>query len=68
VSYRLLDPALIFTEPDTDGMILLKCILKKEAESVVWTQVAWVREQWQALVKNVLNLHVSYNVGNFLTM
>jgi len=41
VSYKLLDPALIFTEPDTDGMILLKCILKKEAESV-WSGLRWL--------------------------
>jgi len=42
VSYKLLDPALIFTEPDTDGMILLKCILKKEAGRV-WPGLRWLR-------------------------
>jgi len=37
-------------------------------ECVAWTQVVKVREQWQALVNNVLILHVPYNVGNFLMM
>ena len=42
VSYKLLDPAMIFTEPDTDRMILLKCILKKDVGSV-WPGLRWLR-------------------------
>jgi len=37
-----LDPALIFTEPDTDRMVLLKCILKKEVGRV-WPGLRWLR-------------------------
>jgi hypothetical protein len=38
-----------------------------ECEGVDWMHLAEDRDQWQALVKTVMNLRVPYNAGNFLT-
>ena len=32
-----------------------------------WIKLALDRDRWQALVNAIMNLQVSYNVGNFLT-
>ena len=32
-----------------------------------WIELAQDRDRWQALVKVVMNLWVSYNAGNFMT-
>ena len=32
-----------------------------------WIKLALDRDRWQALVNAMMNLQVSYNVGNFLT-
>jgi hypothetical protein len=42
VNYSILNPTLIFIDPDTDEMILLKCILKKEGWRV-WPGLRWLR-------------------------
>ena len=32
-----------------------------------WMELAQDRDRWQALVNVVMNLHVPYSAGNFLT-
>ena len=38
-----------------------------ECGDMDWIGLAQVRDRWHALVNAVMNLHVPYNVGNFLT-
>jgi hypothetical protein len=41
--------------------------LKKWDGIMEWVELAQDRERWRELVNTVMNLRVSYNVGNFLT-
>jgi hypothetical protein len=36
-------------------------------ECLDWIRLAHDRHRWQAVVSTVINLHIQYNVGNFLT-
>lgn len=55
--------------PRIDGRIKLKWVFKKYIVKV-WTKFVWLKigAQWQAIVPTAMNLQISWNVGNFLTV
>ena len=36
-------------------------------EGIEWVELAQVRDKWRAFINALMNLHVPYNAGNFLT-
>ena len=54
--------------PRSDGRIILRWIFKEWDVGVMdWIDLAQDRDSWRVLVNVVMNLHVPYNAGNFLT-
>ena len=54
---------------DVDGRIILNWILKEQNWNVMaWMHVTQNLDKWQAVIKTVMNLHVPWNGGNFLTI
>jgi hypothetical protein len=49
-----------------DGETILKRIFKKWVKDTNWIDLAQDRDRWRTLVKAVMNLRVSQNVGNFM--
>jgi hypothetical protein len=46
-------------DPDVDGRIILKCILKKWDGGMDWIELAQDRDRWRALVTAVMNVRVA---------
>ena len=54
--------------PRSDGRIILRWIFKEWDVGVMdWIDLAQDRDSWRVLANVVMNLHVPYNAGNFLT-
>jgi hypothetical protein len=45
-------------DPDVDGRIILKWVLKKWDGKMDWIELAQDRDRWRALVNAVMNLRV----------
>jgi hypothetical protein len=54
-------------DPDVDGRIISKLILKKWDGGMEWIELAQDRDRWQAVLNPAVNLRVPQNAGNFLT-
>jgi hypothetical protein len=42
--------------------------LKEYIVDVNWIDLAWIRDMWGAVLKEVMNLLVPYSAGNILTI
>jgi len=50
-----------------DVRTILQSIFKKQNRAMDWIDLALDMDRWRVLINTVINLQVSYNVGNFLT-
>ena len=45
----------------------IKIVLTQMESAMEWLQLAQNRHEWRILMNTVMNLQISYNVGNLLT-
>jgi hypothetical protein len=55
-------------DPGVSGKIIFLVLQEVGYKGMGWIDLVHDRDSWQALVNAVMNIRVSYNVGNFMTI